>query len=205
MAQAGRLGAKGLPKVQEHTLGHGEESCEAIAQVMSCDVGRFLPLGDSPVAEVEHIIHLQMRAFTPNPPRTRRRGRSGRGGGRSLVPRGRIELLVQTASFQILHLLAYRDRAGEFYVELHDGDVKLRSFNTHDLHENPDAERTPVPGAHVHFPSEQFPLLYRSGEYAYPVETPGFSDSTDSVLFFCSHLNIELDSMQFQLAYGGGR
>jgi len=138
-----------------------------------------------------------MVAYTPNP------GRRGR--RRSFLPRGRFELIVDNAEYHTLHLVAYQQGDGEFYVELHHGDTKLRSLHTHDSHRNPDPERTVVPGPHVHFPSRRFPLLYGREEYAYPLDTPRFSDSIDSILFFCAHVGIDIDSMQLQLAFGGGR
>ncbi len=161
---------------------------------MGCDVGQYLPIDDSPVVAVERIVHLSKVAF-PTRPRARR----------GFAPTNKIELLVDTPEGS-LDLVAYGDRKGDFFAELHDGNVKLRSLHTHYGHRNPGApEGTRLENGHMHFPSERYPLITSGYEYGYPIELPKFDYPYDILLFFCDDLDIQIDRMQLQLALGGRR
>lgn len=157
--------------------------------LMSCYVQQYLPAGDSPVLDIEKIVHSTMRALAVS--RRRRR--------RSFLPPSPIELLVFTEEGRQLNLIGYQRKGGDFFVELHYRETELRALHTHDGHRNPDPPKTPVKGCHMHFPSTKFPLLYRRSSYAYEISCPDFYEATDSVQFFCTELDIIVDAMQLYL------
>ena len=163
---------------------------------MPCDVGQYLPPEGSPVTEVEHIVHLPMHAFplVSNPRRT---------GRRRFVPPSPLELAVDTQPGHSLFLTAHQDTTGHFRADLHHGEILLRSLHSHDWHRNPSPSRALVPGPHMHFPTNTYPLRSGGGSYAYGVEAPRFSDTFDFVSYFCDELDISIDLLQLQLGLGG--
>ncbi len=199
-AAVGTNGSKEVAKNHEYVqsakalTGTGHEGHQNKGRDMGCNVRQYLPSDDSPEPEIEHIIHLPMVGYS-RPPR-RRRG---------FMPTSRIELVVDTEEGHSLDLVAYRKPDGELYAELHNAQVKLRSLHTHDGHRNPDPERTPVSGPHMHFPSRKFPLLVSRHEYAYPIEMSRLYEPFDILQFFCQELDIRIDEHQFQLDLGGRR
>ena len=169
----------------------------ALGVVMSCNVGQYLPDNDQPNEEVEWIVHQPKTAY----PRTSRR-RQGR--GNSYVPRNRLEMSVVTDEGQELTLLAYGSEWRGFYIELHRGTQKIRSLHTHQGHLNPGYQGE-MSNGHMHFPTEQFPLVDQRSQYAYEVECPDMHELTDIVQYFGELLNIEIDALQLQLEQGGRR
>ncbi len=58
---------------------------------------------------------------------------------------------------------------------------------------------------HMHFPTDQCPLVASRSQYAYEVDCPDMHRLTDTVHYFGTLLDIEIDAMQLQLERGGGR
>ena len=113
-----------------------------------------------------------------------------------------MELSVITEEGHYLNLLSYMTKGGDLYTELHHGDIKLRSLHTHPGHRNP-GEYDEAPDGHMHFPKTLYPLIGGRNTYAYEVDCPGMDSTTDLVSFFCTILDINLDSLQLQMDTGG--
>ncbi len=164
---------------------------------MSCDVGQYLLPDDKPIQEVERLVHLPKGAF----PRNSRR-RQGRGS--SFVPKSRMEMSVVSEEGHNLTLVAYMEKWSKSYVELYRGDLKIRSLHSHSGHSNPEYG-IEIGNGHMHFPSQNYPLVEKKSQYAYAVDFPFMDRLTDSVQFFGTVVNIEIDALQLQLESGGRR
>jgi len=156
--------------------------------LMSCNVGQYLPTDESPVAEVEWIVHLKMIAQ-----QGRRRGR-GRG---HFLPPQNVELIVTTREGHTLHLTGYcLPDLEECYLDLQQGRLVLRKFHAHEGHINPMRRNHPIARIHMHFPSIKFPLIESRSSYAYSIDEDGFADVADCLKFFCAELSIDLGGWQ---------
>ena len=158
---------------------------------MSCDVDQYLPQGDSPDSEVEQIVHSPMRIVRDLRARGRRRSR------RSFRPKEIFELQVESDQSDELVLRAYKEGL-EMIAELYNGSDKIRALHTHDGHRNPGCRHS-LPDGHMHFPTNNYPLITGDSSYAY--EFP-CSDEENLVLFvglFCAELDIELRAFQITL------
>ena len=162
---------------------------------MACNVGQYLPDNDQPLEETERLVHLPKTGY---PRGTRRR----QGRGSSFTPRNRLEMSVVTCKGQELTLLAYRNKWGEIFVELHRGDEKIRSLHTHQGHSNP-GHGCPMSDGHMHFPTKQYPFISNKSQYAYEVDFPFIDQWVDVVQYFGGLLDIEIDALQLQLGNGG--
>ncbi len=120
------------------------------------------------------------------------------------MPKGALELPVVTEEGHQLNLLSYMRKGGELYTELHYGDIKLRSLHTHAGHRNP-GEDQEMPDGHMHFPTTLYPLIGSKNTYAYEIDCPSMDSPTDLVSFFCTMLDIDLDSLQLHMDTGGRR
>ncbi len=155
---------------------------------MSCDVGQYLPPDDSPISEVEQIVHLKMTAQ-----QGRRRGR-GRG---QFLPSQSIEFVITTREGHTLHLTGYcLSDLDECYLDFQHGRIILREFHTHDGHINPMKRNHPIARIHMHFPSKKFLLGEGRSSYAYSIDDDGFDDIVDCLKFFCAELDIDLNGWQ---------
>ena len=160
---------------------------------MTCDVGKYLPMGDFPVDEVERIVHLRMRAQ-----QGRRRGR-GRA-HRAFLPPQSIEFVVTTQNGDTLHLTGYYlPDAEQCYLDLHHGRAVLRKFHGHEGHRNPNGFGNSVAYLHMHFPSRKYPLVEYKSSYAYALDGDRFGDVADYLSFFCAALDIDLNEWQSYL------
>lgn len=155
---------------------------------MSCNVGQYLPSDDSPVTEVERIVHLKMVAQQGR--------RRGRGHGNFLPPQN-VEFVITTQEGHTLHMTGYsRPELEACYLDLQQGRTILREFHAHDGHFNPGRRNDPVTRVHMHFPSSNFPLVENKSSYAYSIYDGGFDDITDGLDAFCSELGIDLNGWQ---------
>jgi hypothetical protein len=158
---------------------------------MVCNVGQYLPPDDSPVAQVEHIVHLKMTAVQGRP--------HGRGRGQFRPPQD-IEFVINTQEGHTLHLAGYCDpEVEECHLGLHHGSTVLRKFEAHDGHVNPRHRNDPIARIHMHFPSTNFPLVTHRSSYAYSIDDGGFDDVVDCLNFFCAELGIDLSAWQPRL------
>ena len=155
---------------------------------MSCNVGQYLPIDDSPVVEIEWIVHLKMTAQ-----QGKRRGR-----WRShFLPPQNVEFVITTREGHTLHLTAYcLTDLEECYLALQQSRLVLREFHAHEGHVNPMRRNHPITRIHMHFPSTKFPLIKGRSSYAYPIDEDGFNDVADCLEFFCAELNIDLAGWQ---------
>jgi hypothetical protein len=157
---------------------------------MTCNVGQYLPADDSPVIEVEQIVHLKMIA-QPG----RRRGR-GRGRGHFIPPQN-MEFIITTQAGHTLHLTGYCvPEVEECHLGLHYGSTTLRKFDAHEGHINPRHRNGPISRIHTHFPTLGFPLVKHKSSYAYSISDGGFDHVTDCLNFFCVELGIDLNDWQ---------
>lgn len=156
--------------------------------IMSCNVGQYLPVDDSPVEEVELIVHLKMTAQ-----QGRRRGR-GRG---YFIPPQDIEFIIATQEGHTLHLTGYCvPEVEECHLSLHYGSTILRKFDAQEGHINPRYRHDPVTRIHMHFPSTNFPLVRYRSSYAYSTDDDGFDDIADCLNSFCNEVGIDLNEWQ---------
>lgn len=165
--------------------------CELLdcSNVMSCNVGQYLPTDDSPVKETEYIVHLKMIAQQGR--------RRGRGRGRFLPPQS-VEFIINTKDAHTLHLTGWcNPDVEECKLALHHGREVLRKFHAHDGHKNPKGWNYPTARLHMHFPSTKYPLIAYSSSYAYSIDSNGFfNDMADCVQYFCMELDIDMNVWQ---------
>ena len=155
---------------------------------MSCNVAQYLPKEDSPVVDVETVVHSKMTAQ-----QGRRRGR-GRG---HFIPPQDIEFIIIAQEGHTLHLTGYCiPEVEECHLALHYRSTVLRKFDAHEGHMNPYRLNDPIARIHMHFPSTKFPLVKHRSSYAYSIDKDGFSDIVDSLDFFCAELDIDLSAWQ---------
>ena len=95
-----------------------------------------------------------------------------------------------------LSLKAYGNRLGDVHVDLSRGKEFLRKLHTHEGHRNPGGLL--VPGTHMHFPTEQYPLAGHRSSYAYELSEE-IGSVSDGVLVLCELLEIEIDAIQAYL------
>jgi len=159
------------------------------SNLMSCNVAQYLPIDDSPVVEVERVVHLRMVAQQGR--------RRGRGRGRLIPPQG-IEFIVTTQEGHTLHLTGYcQPDVEECHLALHHGREVLRKFDAHEEHVNPKRRDYPTARLHMHFPSVKYPLIEKSSSYAYSIDDDGyFDDVADCLEYFCSELDVDMSDWQ---------
>lgn len=156
---------------------------------MSCNVAQYLPTDDSPVVDVEQVVHLGMVAQQVR--------RLGRGRGRLIPPQG-IEFVITTQKGHRLHLTGYcLPDVEECHLALHHDKDVLRKFHAHDGHMNPKRRDYPTARLHMHFPSVKYPLIEKSSSYAYSIDDDGFfSDVADCLKYFCTELGVDMSGWQ---------
>ena len=152
---------------------------------MSCNVGLYLPLDDSPDDDVERIVHsnLEIVGKAPSPSRGPRKFRSKEG----------LELRVESSVANDLVLRAYRRKGGDLMAELHYQNAKIRALHTHYGHRNPGSNEV-LPNGHMHFPTLKSPLVESSSSYAYELDCSDDEGLFDIVISFCAILNINTGS-----------
>jgi len=156
--------------------------------VMSCNVEQYLPIDDSPVEEVELIVHLKMTAQ-----QGRRRSR-GRG---HFLPPQNVEFVITTKEGHTLHLTGFcLTDLDECHLALQQSKLVLRKFHAHDGHINPMRRNHSISRIHMHFPSTKFSLIEGRSSYAYSIDEDGFNDVADCLEFFCAELNIDMTGWQ---------
>jgi hypothetical protein len=161
---------------------------------MSCNVGQYLPTGDTPVAEVERIVHLKMVALLG-----RLRGRR-----RHYLPPQEIEFVITTQDGKMLSLSGcYLPEFDECYFNLSQRKTVLREFHKHEGHINPKMRNHPITQLHVHFPTVNFPLPEKYGSYAYSLGEGDFTNVEDCAKYMCAELMIELVEWQPRLRARG--
>ena len=154
---------------------------------MACDVGQYLPLGDSVVDELEEIVHSKLAALVGT--------RSSGAEGRRLAPKRNYDIQVTSNGRPGYKLKAYADRVGHLFAELHYGNRKIRSLHTHDGHKNPN-KRDELPNGHMHFPTRRYPLAQGRSQHAYEEWCDDYGDLVAFLLHFCHLLGIEIDASQ---------
>ncbi len=152
---------------------------------MACNVGQYLPCDDSPVPDVEDIVHARDMIAYPKRVGSRRRRRG-------FYPPRSMEVEISTSGERLV-LTAYINKAGYAYVDLHRHDTILRKLHTHDNHWNPGGQL--VEGAHMHFPTRRYPLSTGRSSYAYPIEAE-VDVVSEGVLYLCQHLDINVLAIQ---------
>ena len=80
----------------------------------------------------------------------------------------------------------------------------MRSLHTHPGHRNP-GYGDEMGDGHIHFPTEQHPLVQKRSVYAYKVDCPDMNRLTDYAEYACALWNIHIDNLQLQLDTGGRR
>jgi len=172
-------------------IGTGPNKQLGGSNLMSCNVAQYLPSDDSPVTEIERIVHSKMVAQ-----QGRRRGR----GRAHFLPPQDIEFIITTQEGYTLHLTGYCvPEVEECHLGLHHGSTVLRKFEAHEGHVNPRRRNHPITRIHMHFPSINFPLVMHRSSYAYSIDEDGFDDVAECLEFFCAELSIELGGWQPRL------
>ena len=152
---------------------------------MACDVGQYLPVGDSVVAEIEDLAHRTDRMAIPR--------RQSLARGRRFRTRANVKLDIVGWPAPEMVLSGHQNSRGDIYIELQGGDRILRKLHTHDCHHNPGGKL--IPGTHMHFPSREVPLLSYGRSYAYQLK-PTIDTLGEGVDLFCRLLNISVDGIQ---------
>ena len=80
----------------------------------------------------------------------------------------------------------------------------MRALHTHNGHRNP-GEDVEMPDGHMHFPTRWHPLVVSKSSYTYEFECDEHKSLEPFVLLFCALLDIEIDSLQFEMDTGGRR
>ena len=154
---------------------------------MACDVGQYLPPGDSFVDELEEIVHSELVALVET--------RSSGAEGRRLAPKRSYDIQVTSNGRPGYKLKAYADRVGHLFAELHYGNRKTRSLHTHEGHKNP-MEQDELPNGHMHFPTHRYPLEQGQSQYAYEEWCDEHDELEAFLLHFCDLLCINIDASQ---------
>lgn len=164
--------------------------------VMSCNIGQYLPADDSPITEVERVIHLQMLAYPG-----RQRGRR-----RRLLPPQEMELVVITQEGKTLSLSGvFLPELGSCYLSLSQGKTVFREFHAHEGHKNPKRRNHPITQLHMHFPTTNFPLIEYHSSYAYSLGEADFDNVEDCIKFMCIELDINVVEYQPKLRSRGDK
>ena len=150
---------------------------------MTCDVEQYIPSSDKVLYDsVERIVHSEGLVAYPASGGRRQR----------LQIRDSLRLNIWGFGVPDMVLKGYR-RKGDIYIELSAGDQMLRELHTHEGHRNPGGLL--VPGTHMHFPTERFPLRRDDSSYAYAVDMEILTVE-DGILGFCYMLDISTHEIQ---------
>ena len=147
----------------------------------------WIPPQDHLIPSVEAKIIADKRAFTSKSRRSK-----------SFLPPYSLELdVLINGTSEMLRLTLTKENQEKVSINLSAGDDALRKghFN-HGYHHNPDGIDIPPPN-HIHFPTNDYPLLDRPHTYAYVVKSD--NDYLSALKKLCSDTNISLHNAALPL------